>query len=214
MRNPPPGFRRVHLHNGGVSLVAQPDALARRSSGQMYQATHGLRGPENESHPVEPHGDASPYYPGYTEIPAFYTVSILLGGNDDDTQGGSVTLRPEPFVARRITWATQGDAPEFVSVATNASAQGRCVEVTWEDNFTKFLGQQPCLVSALFGDSQGFLDFPKKGILFQGQQALVVKLHRLTWPDPDTSPAVTRWDFNFQGVSLLPEGVNQSGSAG
>ena len=164
MRNPPPpGFRRVRLTNGGVAPVAVYDPVERRTSGQMYQATHGLRGPEDErSHPTEPTNE-SEHYPGYLEIPAFYTVTILLPGANDATLGSAVNLRPEPFVARRITWATQGDAPAFISIPTSAgSPQGRCVEVTWEDEFTKFLGNQPCLVSALFGDSQGFLDFPKK----------------------------------------------------
>jgi hypothetical protein len=211
MRQAPPGFRMVRVHNGGQAFVANPTpGMDARSSGQAYQRTNALAG----SHPTEP-GEPSRHYPGMLEIPAFYTVSILLPGTDNAELGGSVYLRPEPFVARRITWCTQGDAPEFVSVpSVVGSAQGRCVEATWEDEFTKFLGNQPCLVSAMFGDSQGFLDFPKKGILFQGKQTLSVKLHRLSWPDPATTPATTRWDFQFQGVSLLPDGVNQSGSAG
>ncbi|MGV1080704.1 MAG: hypothetical protein ACOYD1_12805 [Candidatus Nanopelagicales bacterium] len=219
MAQPPPGFRYQRLSNGGVALVADQSFPIQRASGLAFQRTHGLQpaAPGQVQglgqHPQE--HEESEHYPGFIEIPAFYTVSILLPGADDSIAGESTPIRPEPFVARRITWATSGDAPTFITVPSIVgSAQGRCVEVTWEDEFTKFLGNQPCLVSALFGDSQGFLDFPKKGILFQGRQVLSVKLHRLLWPDPDSTPADTRWDFNFQGVSLLPANINQSGSAG
>ena len=108
---------------------------------------------------------------------------------------------------------TAGAAFVSSSGGATGSAQGRSVTVQWDDEFTKFLGQQPALVSALFGDSQGFLDIPK-GVLFQGKQALTITLNRILWPDPDTNPATTQWDFVFQGVGLLPKGIHQSGSAG
>ena len=75
-------------------------------------------------------------------------------------------------------------------------------------------GDRPALVSAAFGDSQGYLDLPRRGILFQGKQSLAISLRRLIWPDPEIEPDATRWDFTFQGFGLLPKGVNQSGSAG
>lgn len=147
-------------------------------------------------------------YPGFTEVPAYYTVSITLGGAAGDTQPGSVPLRPENFVCKRITWATTGDA-EFEG---GYSIQGRCVTVQWFDEFTRFFGAQPALISAVFGDSNGFLDL-SRGIMLQGKQTLTIQLVRVLWPTGPT-PANTRFDFTFQGSSLLPEGVHQSGSAG
>lgn len=149
----------------------------------------------------------------FNTIPAFYTVSIDLAGTDGAQQSGSVPTRPEPFVCRRISWATTGDTPVIGGTANGSgSVQGRAIEVSWSDEFTQFLGSRPCLLSALFGDSNGFLDFPKP-VLFQGKQALTVTLRRILWP-ASTTPATTRFDFCFQGLSLLPAGVNQSGSAG
>jgi hypothetical protein len=212
LRPAPPGMRYARTSNGGMALVADEQFPVQQTAGLAYNRTHGLQGVELGQHPIE--SDESEYYKGFVEIPAFYTVSINLGGEDDAANGGAVPIRPEPFVLRRITWATTGDVPAFVGPSSGGSAQGRVVEVQWSDNFTKFLGNQPCLISALFGDSQGFLDLPKKGILFQGRQVLQVDLHRLIWPDADSTPATTRWDFNFQGVALLPKGTNASGSAG
>jgi hypothetical protein len=216
---PPPGMRYV-VQNGNVILVPETP------SGAAQQRVHAL-GQAQQSHPTEP-GRVSPLeqryapsedYPGWVEVPAFYTVSLVLGGDPAAPAanvGNSVTIRPEPFVCRRITWATTGDVPNFISSASGimGSAQGRSVRVEWSDEFTKFLGSRPCLISALFGDSEGFLDFPRRGVLFQGKQTLDVKLTRILWPDSNTQPANTEFDFNFQGVSLLPMGVNQSGSAG
>lgn len=215
LRPAPPGMRYMRTSNGGMALVHDEQFPVQQTAGLAYSRTHGLQGAEGlGQHPQEMENE-SEYYKGFIEIPAFYTVSIDLGGDDDATAGNATPLRPEPFVLRRITWATNGDAPVFVpNGGGGGSPQGRCVEVQWSDNFTKFLGNQPCLVSALFGDSQGFLDLPKKGILFQGRQVLQVDLHRLIWPDADSEPATTRWDFNFQGVALLPKGTNASGSAG
>lgn len=153
----------------------------------------------------------------FNTIPAFYTVSIELAGTVGATQSGSVPIRPEPFLCKRITWATAGDAPSVIGASSSAgSAQGRSVECSWEDEFTKFLGARSCLLSALFADSQGFIDFPRP-VLFQGKQSLSVTLRRLFWPAADSDanpPATSRFDFSFQGLALLPPGVNQSGSAG
>jgi hypothetical protein len=153
----------------------------------------------------------------FNTIAAFYTVSIELAGSNGSTQAGSVPIRPEPFVLKRITWATSGDAPSIIGAVSGVgSAQGRAVEAQWEDEFTKFLGSRSCLLSALFADSQGFIDLPRP-LLFQGKQSLSVQLRRLFWPAEDATtfpPAITRFDFSFQGLSLLPPGVNQSGSAG
>jgi hypothetical protein len=153
----------------------------------------------------------------FNVIAAFYTVSIELAGTVGATQAGSVPIRPEPFILKRITWATSGDAPSVIGAQSGiGSAQGRSVEVSWEDEFTKFLGSRSCLLSALFADSQGFIDLPR-ALLFQGKQSLSVQVRRLFWPAEDSGlhpPTITRFDFSFQGISLLPPGVNQSGSAG
>lgn len=153
----------------------------------------------------------------FNVIASFYTVSVELAGTVGATQAGSVPIRPEPFLLKRITWATSGDTPSLIGATNSAgSAQGRSVEVSWEDEFTKFLGSRSCLLSALFADSQGFIDLPRP-LLFQGKQSLSVTLRRIFWPaeDPTTfPPSICRFDFSFQGLSLLPQGVNQSGTAG
>jgi hypothetical protein len=149
----------------------------------------------------------------FTFVPAWYTVTIDLGGSDGDFAAGSETLRPEPYLLRRITWGTNGDAPIFNGglALPGYSSQGRSVQVEWNDEFTKFMGSNPALISALLGDSNGFMDV--QGLcLFQGKQTLSAKLTRLGWPYT-SSPAVTRWDIVFAGFGLLPKGVNQSGAA-
>lgn len=141
----------------------------------------------------------------FVEVPAFYTVSIILGGETGAQQGGSAALRPERFECRRITYAAQADAPPFISFPFG-NPTGNCVEISWGDEFTQFLGNQPALLAALFGSQNGFLDLPQ-GILFQGRQTLNVKLRRLQWPDPATEPQDSRIDVTFHGVGLLPRGT-------
>jgi hypothetical protein len=156
--------------------------------------------------PTAPAPVPIPQMPGFVEVPAFYTATVILGGATNDVASNAVALRPERFELRRITWATQADAFPFVTTPAPSSIQGRCVEVTWGDEFTQFLGNQPALLSALFGDTNGFLDLPQ-GILFQGRQSLNVKLKRLQWPDADATPAPARFDIVFHGVGLLPAGT-------
>lgn len=183
----------------------------------IMQATHAMGA--LGQHPQDSGGklrDDPAIRERFDEIPAFYTVSVLLGTTVAATAGGSVTLRPENFILERISWATIGDiliANEGTTAPAGGSGEGRSVEVSWSDEFTKFLGQTPCLVSALFGDSQGYLDIPR-GIMFQGKQTLQVFLSRLAWigPTGEGQPATTRWDFNFQGVGLLPK--NAGGTSG
>lgn len=203
---PPARARRPY---GGPGPQPAPGYYPQTPSGTAYQETHTAMGAATD---IEQQLSAA-----FNLIPAFYTVSIDLAGADQSQQSGSVPLRPEPFICRRITWATTGDAPRLVGPANGSgSLQGRAIEVSWSDEFTQFLGSRPCLLSALFGDSQGYLDFPKP-ILFQGKQALTVTLRRLLWPASDATtypPVTTRFDFSFQGLSVLPYGVNQSGTAG
>ena len=159
---------------------------------------------------------------GFVEVPAIYTTSIIIGGDPNSPSAqaaGSVALRPERFALRRITWATSGDAAAAIGTAaiSGTSQQGRVIEASWGDEFTQFLGNQPALLSALFGDSNGYLDLPGYGILFQGRQTLNVKLRRIMWPAPVTNPVTfppidTRVDICFQGVGLLP--ANTGGVSG
>lgn len=191
------------------------------SADHLLRATHamGLAGGLGQ-HPQDA-GDKLRDDPAiraqYDLIPAFYTVSILLGTAVPSQAANSTQIRPENFILERISWATLGDSiiasNDGMLNAAGGSVDGRCVEVSWSDEFTKFLGQNPCLVSALFGDSQGYLDIPR-GILFQGKQTLQVSLSRLAWlgPTGEGQPASTRWDFNFQGVGLLPK--NAGGTSG
>ena len=164
-------------------------------------------------HPTwEPGMEEDAAFEQMVKIPAFYPIIIELGGEDGDNQPGSVPLRPEPFVCRRITWATTGDTPTYSTGIQSGSIQGRAVEISFGDEFVDFLGDRSTLIAALFGDSQGYLDIPR-GILFQGRQTLRCRLNRLFWPDTQIEPATTRWDIVFHGIALLPAGVQQSGSA-
>lgn len=154
-----------------------------------------------------------PRYQSWNKIPAWFVLTIAaLGGVTGDTSNNTVQLRPEPFVLYGISWSTTGDTHPFVNQFPGFSLQGRSVTMEWGDEFTKLFGSAAAPVSAVLGDSNGFLPIPH-GATFQGKQTLNIKLTRLQWPSSLTA-AATRWDFVFYGVSLLPPGVNQSGSAG
>lgn len=167
----------------------------------------------------------SPELRDFTSVPAIYTIQATIGPEEGDTITATTQLRPEPFVLQRITWATSGDLalPDFQGLFPfwPWSQTGRAIEVRWGDSFTTFLGTNAALLSALFGDSSGFLDLPTVA-LFQGSQNLQVTLTRLLWPMavgplPDervNNPRNIRVDICFHGVGLLPKGVNQSGSVG
>jgi hypothetical protein len=173
---------------------------------QTYRGIHSLgQNPNTAPAPAAMHGQQQ-----WIEVPAFYSISLIIGGNAGDQVGGSVALRPERFVCRRITYAAQADAPPFNAIGIG-SPTGRVVEISWGDEFTKFLGEQPALLTALFGGSNGFLDLPA-GILFQGRQSLNAKLRRLNWADSSSDPADTRIDIVFHGVGLLPS--NTGGVSG
>lgn len=196
----------------GVGNDGRPFVVPQQpqSEGFAYQNTHTLGQHPTDAAGAKLRDDAA--FAHLNKLPAWYVVTILLPGAPGSPVAASTPLRPEPFILERITWATTGDTPAFVDAAGAGSVQGRSVTVLFDDEFTKFLGKNPCLVSALFGDSNGYLDLAR-GMLFQGKQSLSVTLQRLLWPD-STTPAETRWDICFQGVMLLPKGVNQSGAAG
>jgi hypothetical protein len=193
------------------------------SSDSMVTRTHGLGAADDprtppQSHPVYmgPGLENDPRFDRFTKVPSWYVCSVLLDYPNGSIGADSVQLRPEPFILKRITWATNGDVtPNMDTGSVNTSggsAQGRSVTVEWKDEFTNFMGSRACLISALFGDSQGYLDL-QRGLLFQGKQSLGVQLVRLSYPATDNVD-VNRFDFVFHGISLLPLGVNQSGSAG
>lgn len=197
----PPGARPV-----GRAYASQLQLGAPQGS-----PIHRMRG--DQGSPTDSLGaEADPRWDNYEKIPAFYTISIPLAGTVGASEAGSTQLRPEPFILKRVTWAAQGDVYPYTQAEPGYSLQGRSVTIEWADEYTKFLGNQPALISALFGDSNGFLDIPR-GALFQGKQVLSCKLTRLNWPSAETA-AITRFDFVFQGLGLLPRGVAQSGSAG
>lgn len=165
----------------------------------------------------------SPEMQTFTAVVAKYVIQSTLGPEPGDNVRSQTQLRPEPFVLETITWATDGDLnlpndSASLFPFSSWSQQGRAIEVRWGDSFTTFLGTNASLLSALFGDSNGFLDLP--GIaLFQGSQNLSVTLNRLFWPfevgeEQFNNPRNIRIDFTFHGVGLLPKGVNQSGAVG
>ncbi len=188
--------------------------------GTARQAQHALVGPLRGPAPsaaAESKGKSKRAQLEYNKIPAVYVVSVMLEGHKGAQKGGSEGLRPEPFMLYRITWACTGDVYPHVPIDVMGGAQsihGRSVTIEWGDSFTKFMGKTPGLISAVFGDSNGFVDIPE-GVLFGGSQVLEVQLTRLFWPaDPKENPPTTvQFDFAFHGVGLLPEGVHASGSA-
>lgn len=136
----------------------------------------------------------------YTQIPAVYVVSVLLGNSKDSRKRNDVNLRPELFLLKRITWASTNDDP---------IGSGRSANVLWSDEFTSFLGRSPIILPALFGDSQGFLDLTRE-VLFAGKQTLAATLTRIIdFGEPDES---TLFNIVFHGTGLLPPGMNASGS--
>ncbi len=169
----------------------------------------------------------APEMQGFTAVVAKYVITAILGPNPGNNVEAITQLRPEPFVLETITWATDGDLnlpPDSPNPFPfwSWSQQGRAIDIKWGDSFTTFLGKNPALLSALFGDSNGFLDLPEV-VLFQGSQNLSINLRRLFWPFQTLSagepfffnnPRNIRIDVIFHGVGLLPKGVNQSGSVG
>lgn len=161
-------------------------------------------------------GEIAKRFRNYARIVAQYPVKLRLSGEDGKTAAEVAQLRPEPFVCRRITWATTGDTLLHTGFPGTwlSSIHGQSVACRFGDSFTTFLGKNNGLVTAVFGDSNGFLDL-SHGIIFQGSQPIKIDLERLFWPgEVAQAPAnETDWYFIFHGVGLLPAGVNQSGSA-
>lgn len=192
-------------------------------AGQGRRARHAVLGPMGDTQwhpdPIVNH----PELAEYNMPPAYYVCTGTLGSEEGDRVTLREDLRPEPFVCKRVTWATTGDVPQDESLADSffpfgsSSQMGRSIEVlSWGDEFTSFNGKEPGLLSAMFGDSNGFLDLPDL-IIFQGSQELLVEIQRVIWPfeSSDFKPPRynVRVDVMFEGVGLLPKNVQQSGSA-
>lgn len=158
----------------------------------------------------------------YSKVPTSYTVTVTVTPELGRPVRNNTQIRPEPFVLRRITWADTGDVQQNAQPLADffqfgsASQHARCVEMRWGDSFTDFI-DEPALIPAMFGDSDGFLDISGT-LLFQGSQMLAVECTRLDWPFETTTfePPTYNvdFDFKFEGIMLLPRGVAQSGSAG
>lgn len=206
---PPTRYNRRGIPSRELQRVSSlgDDDFAPTQSPALYQ-------PQPASpnyHSLVPDYDGDTDLREYTRIPAWYTVSIQLGGAAGDTSSNSKQLRPERFVLGRITYATTSDVDlSTTSGFMGSSIQARCVELEWMDEFTRFMGNNATLVAALFGDSNGFLDCPA-GLLFQGKQSLTVKLTRVQ--EAQSEEDAGRWDFVFHGLGLLPPPHQSSGSA-
>jgi len=192
-------------------------------SGQLQTGPHAVAAPLYDRD--QPWWDL-PEYKMFNKVPIEFAINTILGGAAASTVEGNVPLEPQPFLLKRITYATSGDVltdAQFAAIEgafftfPTYSLQARSVEIKWGDEFTRFMGKQAALVAAMFADSWGYLDLPAP-IYFQGSQLLDIELRRLFWPlaIPQLGFEVpeidTHWDFMFQGVSLFPPGVNQSGS--
>lgn len=174
-----------------------------------FQATHEMGAPPPPSRDGAPAQQVSQdarerYNPdgSYIEVPAFYNIVVAnLGNVANDDAPGSVQLRPEDFILERITWCAMQD---ILFDEQQNSFCGRTVEIEWGDEFTRFLNRAPALLSAAFGDSNGFLDFPN-GIRFEGKQTISLKLRRV-FGDPVLDSVAGRFDFVLHGFGLLPRG--------
>lgn len=205
--------------------AGQPVPVAPHQGAPYPQAPYSTDSANRQPHvttlgqaPPSPRLRDDPQFYNYQKVPAFYTLEIILGGEVGDTQGGSVPLRPEAFICERVTWAASEQPSDYTAdgstgITLGGSPQGRAVTVSWGDEFTRFLNQTPCLLAALFGDANGFLDIPR-GILFQGRQTLNANLTRVRPTPQNDPPQDLLFHLSFQGVGLLPTNVAQSGSAG
>lgn len=186
----------------------------------------------------------------YTKVPAVYVLRFELGPDAFAQDSDSLNLRPEQFLLRRITWrvtpviinAHSAGEPDFQFVAgppiVPAYDPASCIEVHWEDEFSKFIGGSgPApsgMLGAIFGEVNGFLDQTRE-ILFAGKQTLSATVSRLV--DLQTvadsvrlstlvqggnaadldgvtlTPLPQIVEIEFHGIGLLPPGTNYSGGA-
>ena len=155
-------------------------------------------------------------YRGYTLVPDQYIINIELNSEAGQSEADSVPLRPYDFLLERITWACTGDSAISEDDYTvnpvwsmGGSIMGRCTEMEWSDEFTKFMGDRRALVSAVMGDSNGFIKLPRV-LRFVGKQVLSIRLNALFYPWPPPTQGTPypdfRWDFVFHGCDLYPPG--------
>lgn len=182
---------------------------------RMAEAQHGILGANPEDHPK---------FAGYTKVVAQYPVNIELYSDPTDrraSNAGSAPLRPEPFVCKGITWASDGDVPRpeegiyYEDMMPSGSTVGRVVEMRWYDEFAQFMGDRWAFITAVLGDSNGFYNLARP-ILFQGKQSIKIALRVVRYPHPppyELPYPTWRFDFVFHGIGLLPPGEQISGSS-
>lgn len=178
-------------------------------------------------------GEYAERFRGWVKVLSQDPLNLILGPKVNDTISGSVTLRPERIILKRISWACDGEQQNpynGIPAAPNVngwdpvvmnSIQGRCVEMEWFDEFTKFMSDRKALVVALLGEpGLNGVGLPKP-ILLQGKQTISIRLNRIRWPFPIgpiddknwPDPFPVRFDFVFHSIMLLPPGTHESGSA-
>lgn len=192
---------------------------------------------------------AEQQFADYTKVPATYVLRFELGPDAFASDSASVNLRPEQFLLRRLTWrctpllvqfTPEGGKPIVLMAEPPIAPHydpASCIEVRWEDEFTKFLGGSgpaPAgLLGALMGEVNGFLDQTRE-ILFAGKQTLSATVQRLIGLDTITTgipfvavqyggdpdmwkgeliPLPQVLEIEFHGIGLLPPGTNYSGGA-
>lgn len=150
--------------------------------------------------------DTERRFEDYTKIPAYYILRVELGPNEHDNQAESITLRPEQFLLRRITWRV---TPPIVSITLPAQAPKRValgppiapaydagsgIAMRWGDEFSKFLGgpgpEPSGLLGALCGEVNGFLDMTRE-VLLAGKQTISAFLERGVGLDPYVNGIIT-----------------------
>lgn len=180
-------------------------------------------------------GEYAERFKGYTKVLRQYVIHVIQAPQVGSPGAGSKTLGPEKFVLKNISWSCDGeqqnpwqtnqDGSQSPNVNgwrpyIDKSIQGRCIEMEWADEFTKFMAGDRALICAMFGDSDGFLYLPKP-FLLEGKQTLTVNTTRIRWPfpigpiDDETWPDAfnVRIDFVLHGIMLLPPGHHESGGA-
>jgi len=198
----------------GQKLIALPNNVDRRTARvhtapassllRRRQATVGgdgdgpVRDPRLDAGAIQtgPGGDyaidGERRFEDYTKVPAFYILRVELGPEAHDNAADSITLRPEQFLLRRITWRvtppfaafTKGGVTSRLPLApplAPAYDSGSGIALRWGDEFTKFLGgpgpEPSGLLGALCGEVNGFLDMPRE-VLLAGKQTISAFLER------------------------------------
>ena len=206
LQAPPPGYHY------GARHARKPDTRSAEFAGPARRVrpripAHARLGWPAPAEFADPGGESP--YPNVLEIPAFYTVSILLGGDTGAVNAGSVTIRPEPFVCRRITWSTTGDTPVFITVpSVVGSAQGRAVEVSWSDELTKFRARHPARSPPCSATRKAISTRPVWTVAKASRRGRCAS--RACSGRTGSDPATTRRHSSFQGVGPPTKGATKA----